>query len=211
MAPGLVTTVPEPGRLTRTGVCESVDVLSDEALVAARSRLNPAGRVDAQRAVGGPHRRAGVDHSPSGRRRGVVANNVGRPQHCVGPASGWAPVALPAGRDVVCPVGVAAEEHTRHPEVVEHAEAWRQVAADAGRVAGGAASRWIRMPVPGIYRWSWMSRPPGCCWVRCPRRFMPGCNQSGRAKGSTKVSRVCRRDDKTPETCPNTTDPAIHR
>ena len=57
--------------------------------------------------------------------------------------------------------------------------AGRGLAADRGdacRVAGGATGAWTPMPAPGTCRWSWISRPPGCCSVRCRRRSMPGCN-----------------------------------
>ena len=70
--------------------------------------VEPGRRGDAQRAVGGLHRPAGGDHSPPGRRRGVVANPVGGPQHRLGPAPRRAAGRVAGGRDVVCPVGVAA-------------------------------------------------------------------------------------------------------
>ena len=50
------------------------------------------------------------------------------------------------------------------------------------------------------------SRPAGSAALTSPTHY-----QSSHAKGSSKVSRVCRRDGKTPETCPDTTDPAIRR
>ncbi len=49
--------------------------------------VGSGGRGDAQRAVGGRYRPVGVDRSPSGGRWGVLANPVGRPQYCLGPAS----------------------------------------------------------------------------------------------------------------------------
>ena len=70
--------------------------------------VEPGGRDDAQRAVGGRQRPAGVDRSPSGRRWGVVADCVGGPQHRLGSASRRAAGGLAGGRDVVCPVGGAA-------------------------------------------------------------------------------------------------------
>ena len=70
--------------------------------------VEPGRRGDAERAVGGLHGSVGGDRSPSGRRRGVVANSVGGPQHCLGPASRWAAGGVAGGGDVVCPVGVVA-------------------------------------------------------------------------------------------------------
>ena len=51
-AGGWALQVPEAGSVDAGGCLQTVDVLSEEALVAARSRLNPARRGDAQRAVG---------------------------------------------------------------------------------------------------------------------------------------------------------------
>ena len=166
---------PRPGSVDAGGCLHAVDVLSDEALVEARSRLNPAAGVMLQRAVGGLHGPAGVDHSPSGRRRGVVANPVGGPQHRLGPASQRAAGSPAGGGDVVCPVGVAAgRARTRRGSRGRRRRRggrWRRPRRRCRR----CNRRWIPMPVPGTCRCRWMSRPPGCCWVRCPRRFMPGC------------------------------------
>ncbi len=100
--------VPEVGAVDARSCLHSVDVLSDEALVGARSRLNPAAGVMLSALWVGARRPAGVDHSPSGRRRGVVADPVGGPQYRLGPASRRAAGGVAGGGDVVCPVGVAA-------------------------------------------------------------------------------------------------------
>ena len=76
---------PSRDRCTPARACMSVDVLSDEALRRGPVAVEPGRRGDAQRAVGDLHRPAGADHSPPGRRRGVLADPVGRPQHRLGP------------------------------------------------------------------------------------------------------------------------------
>ncbi|EUA65764.1 linear gramicidin synthetase subunit C domain protein [Mycobacterium xenopi 4042] len=97
-------TVPEAGAVDARACLDTLPVLSDEALAQARSQLDPAPDNGA-RGVGRRHRRAGARHSPSGRRRRVVADPGGGSQHRLGPASQW-PSNIPAdGRDVVCPVG----------------------------------------------------------------------------------------------------------
>ena len=100
--------VPEVGAVDARSCLHSVDVLSDEALVGARSRLNPAAGVMLSALWVAAHRPAGVDHSPSGHRRGVVADPVGGPQHRLGPASRRAAGGVAGGGDVVCSVGIAA-------------------------------------------------------------------------------------------------------
>ncbi len=66
-AGGWSLTVPEAGSVDAAGCVQSADVLSDEVLVAARSRLNPAAGAMLSARVGGSDEPAGVDHSPSGR------------------------------------------------------------------------------------------------------------------------------------------------
>ena len=121
--------VPEVGSVDAGGCLHTVDVLSDEALVGARSRLNPAAGVMLSALWVACYRPAGADHSPSGRRRGVLADCAGGPQHRLGPASQRAAGGVAGGRDVVCPVGVAAGRACAAAAVVDQADAWRQVAA----------------------------------------------------------------------------------
>ena len=59
--------VPEAGSVDARGCVQAVEVLSEEALVAARSRLNPAAGVMLSALWVAPDRPVGVDHSPSGR------------------------------------------------------------------------------------------------------------------------------------------------
>ena len=92
-----------------------------------------------QRLVGGRHRPVGGDHSPPGRRRGVVANPVRGPQHRLGPTP-QRPADHAAGRrHLVRPMVVAARRARRTPAtVVEQADTWKQVAATPAATAGGA-------------------------------------------------------------------------
>ena len=131
------------------GCLQPVDVLSDEAVVEARSRLNPAAGVMLSAlwvASDGP---VGVDRSPSGRRRGVVANSVGGPQHCLGPAPQRPAGGVAGGWDLVCPV-VGAAGRACAPAGSHRAR--RRLAA--GRRlprprCRRCNPRWIPMPPPG--------------------------------------------------------------
>ncbi len=106
-----------------------MDVLSDEALVAARSRLNPAAGVmlsalwvaSAGQLVLFIHHLAvdGVSW-----RILLEDLNIAWAQHHSGQ-----PVALPAGGTSFARWASLLAEHARRPEVVEQADAWRQVAA----------------------------------------------------------------------------------
>ncbi|EUA31095.1 exopolyphosphatase domain protein [Mycobacterium xenopi 4042] len=72
-----------------------MDVLSDDALIAARSRLNPAAGMMLS-ALWAPTRPAGAGHSPPGRRRGVMADPAGGPQHRLVQHRSGQPTTLPA-------------------------------------------------------------------------------------------------------------------
>ncbi|EUA31112.1 linear gramicidin synthetase subunit D domain protein [Mycobacterium xenopi 4042] len=87
-------TVPEAGAVDARACLDTLPVLSDEALAQARSQLDPAAGQWCAR-CGRRHRRAGARHSPSGRRRRVVADPGGGSQHRLGPASQW-PSNIPA-------------------------------------------------------------------------------------------------------------------
>ena len=105
---GWSLTVPEAGSVDARGCLQSVEVLSDEAVLGARSRLNPAAGVMLSALWVVSHRPVGGDRSSSGGRWGVVADFAGGPQYRLGSASWWAAGGVAGGRDVVCPVGVAA-------------------------------------------------------------------------------------------------------
>ena len=121
--------VPEPGSVDARGCLHAVDVLSEEALLGARSRLNPAAGVmlsalwvaDSGQLVLIIHHLAvdGVSW-----RILLEDLNIAWAQH-----RGGQPVALPAGGTSFARWASLLAEHARRPEVVDQAEAWRQVAA----------------------------------------------------------------------------------
>ena len=100
--------VPGAGSVDARALLHAVDVLSDEALVGGAVAVEPGHRDDAECIVGGAAAPIGVDHSPSGRRWGVVANPVGRHQYCLGPAPQRARGDVARAGDIFCPLGVAA-------------------------------------------------------------------------------------------------------
>ena len=123
--------VPEPGTVEARGCMHTVEALSEEALVAARSRLNPA---------------AGA------MLRAVWAESTGRlaliVHHLAVDGVSWRilledlniawvqqhsgqPVALPPGGTSFARWSALLEEHARRADVVEAADAWRQVAASS--------------------------------------------------------------------------------
>ena len=121
--------VPEVGSVDARGCLHAVDVLSDEALVAARSRLNPAAGVmlsalwvtdTSQLAVIIHH--LAVDAVSW---RIVLEDlNIAWAQHHSGQ-----PVALPAAGTSFARWASLLAEHARAAAVVEQADAWKQVAA----------------------------------------------------------------------------------
>ena len=131
--------VPEAGSVDARGCLHAVDVLSDEALVAARSRLNPAAGVmlsalwvaDAGQLVLIIHHLAvdGVSW-----RILLEDLNIAWAQH-----RGGQPVALPAAGTSFARWASLLAEHARRPEVVEQADAWRAGGGGPGGAAGGAA------------------------------------------------------------------------
>jgi non-ribosomal peptide synthase protein (TIGR01720 family) len=128
-AGGWSLTVPEAGAVDAGGCLQSVEVLSEQALVGARSRLNPAAGVmlsalwvaSAGQLVVIIHHLAidGVSW-----RILLEDLNIAWTQHHNGQ-----PVAVPAGGTSFARWASLLVEYARRPEVVEQAEAWRQVAA----------------------------------------------------------------------------------
>jgi hypothetical protein len=121
--------VPERGSVDAHGCLQAVDVLSDEALVAARSRLNPAaGSMLSALWVARTGQLALVVHHlaiDAVSWRIVLEDlNIAWAQHHSGQ-----PVALPGGKTSFGRWAALLAEHARHLEVVGQAEAWRQVAA----------------------------------------------------------------------------------
>ena len=128
--------VAEPGSVDAQSCVQSVDVLSDEVLVAARSRLNPAaGVVLSALWVASTGQLVLIIHHLASR-RGVLANPVGRPQHRLGPTP-QRPADRPTrGGYVVRPMGGTARRARPPPG---GRRPGRQLAAsfgDAGRAAG---------------------------------------------------------------------------
>ncbi len=171
--------VPEPGSVDAGDCLHIVDELSDEALVAARSRLNPAAGVmlsalwvaDTGQLVLIVHHLA-VDAVSW--RILLEDLNIAWAQHHSGQ-----PIALPVDGNVVCAGGRRCWPSTRRPPaVVEQADDVEAGGGGTGRAAGGAARRSTPTPAPGTCRCRWTPRPPGCCSVRCLRRFTPGCRTS---------------------------------
>ncbi|OYV24253.1 MAG: non-ribosomal peptide synthetase, partial [Mycobacterium sp. 20-66-4] len=120
-------TVPEPGSVAAH--VQSVDVLSDEALVAGRSQLDPAAGVmlSAVWAESSSQLALIIHHlAVDGVSWRVLLEdlNIAWAQHHSGQ-----PVALPAAGTSFARWSKLLSEHARDAAVVESAEAWRQVAA----------------------------------------------------------------------------------
>ena len=120
---------PEAGSVEAAGFLRSVDVLSDDALVEARSRLDPAAgamlsavwvRPAGQLALTIHH--LAVDGVSW--RILVEDLNIAWAQH-----RGGQPVALPAGGTSFARWASLLHEHARRPEVIEQAAAWKRIAA----------------------------------------------------------------------------------
>ncbi len=128
-------TVPEAGAIDAGKCVHTVEVLSDEALAAARSRLDPAAGVMLSALwVAGTGPEAGqlvviVHHlavDAVSWRILLEDFNIAWAQHQHGQ-----PVALPAGGTSFARWASLLTEHAYAREVVEQADAWRQVAASA--------------------------------------------------------------------------------
>src|ERR1700694_853680 len=122
-------TVPEPGSVDARGCLQTVDVFSDEALVEARSRLNPAAGVMLSALwVASTSQLVLIIHhlAVDGVSWRILLEdlNIAWVQHHSGQ-----PVALPAGGTSFARWAWLLAEHARSAAVVEQAEAWRQVAA----------------------------------------------------------------------------------
>jgi amino acid adenylation domain-containing protein/non-ribosomal peptide synthase protein (TIGR01720 family) len=121
--------VPEPGSVDAQGCLQVVDVLSDEALVEALSRLNPAAGVmlSALWLVAAGQLVLIVHHlAVDGVSWRILLEdlNIAWAQHRSGQ-----PVALPAGGTPFARWAELLAEHAHDPEVVGHAEVWRRLAA----------------------------------------------------------------------------------
>ena len=170
--------VPEAGSVDARGCLHAVEVLSEEAVMGARSRLNPAAGVmlSALWVAGSGQLVLIVHHlAIDGVSWRIVLEdlNIAWAQH-----RGGQQVALPVTGTSFARWASLLAEYARRPEVVEQA---RRVAAgggDPGRAARGAARggylRHRRAVVGGVG----CRDHPACCSVRCRRRFMPGSTRS---------------------------------
>ena len=152
----------------------TVAVLSDEVLVEARSRLDPAAgaMLSAVWATFTGQLVLIVHHlAVDGVSWRILLEdlNIAWAQHHNGQ-----PVALPSAGTSFARWSSLLDEHARTAAVLEHAEAWRQVAATPA-VLPAVQPEFEPISVPGSCRWSWTSRPPACCSARCRRRFTLGC------------------------------------
>ncbi|CPZ44543.1 non-ribosomal peptide synthetase [Mycobacteroides abscessus] len=134
-AGGWALTVPEPGTVNAADCLHAVDVLSDETLVAARSRLDPAAGVML----------SGLWVAATGQLVLII-------HHLAVDGVSWrilledltiASTQLRGGQQVLLPpAGTSFQrwsdrlaEHARHPDVVRQAGAWRQVGSIASSLA----------------------------------------------------------------------------
>ena len=120
--------VPEEGLVDARGCVQSVDVLSDAALVKARSRLNPAaGAMLSALWITSTRQLVLIVHhlAVDGVSWRILLEdlNIGWAQHRVGQ-----PVALPAAGTSFARWAQLLSEYARDPDVVTQAETWRQVA-----------------------------------------------------------------------------------
>jgi amino acid adenylation domain-containing protein/non-ribosomal peptide synthase protein (TIGR01720 family) len=128
-ADGWSLTVPEPGTVDARTCVQSVEVLSDDALVAARSRLSPAaGTMLSALWVNATGQLAVVVHhlAVDGVSWRILLEdlNIAWAQHRAGQ-----PIALPAAGTSFARWAELLQAQANHPDVVAQAQIWRQVAA----------------------------------------------------------------------------------
>ncbi|MCV7413677.1 non-ribosomal peptide synthetase [Mycobacterium florentinum] len=121
--------VPEVGTVDAAGLLQSVEVLSDEALVEARSRLNPAAGIMLSALwVGSTSQLVLIIHhlAVDGVSWRILLEdlNIAWAQHHSGQ-----PLALPPGGTSFARWSSLLEEYAQRPAVTEQAEAWRRVAS----------------------------------------------------------------------------------
>jgi non-ribosomal peptide synthase protein (TIGR01720 family) len=128
-ARGWSLSVPEAGSVDARSCLRTVDVLSDEAMMEARSRLNPAtGAMLSALWVTSTSRLVAIVHhlAVDGVSWRILLEdlNIAWAQHRAGQQ-----VALPEPGMSFARWASLLAEHARRPDVVEQAHAWRQVAA----------------------------------------------------------------------------------
>ncbi len=168
-------TVPERGAVDAEACVHVVDELSDEALRAARSRLNAAvGRMLTALWVPGTGTLALMIHHLAvdavSWRIMLEDLNIAWAQYRSGQE-----VELPAPRTSFAGGLLVARTSMRIPRrwwswPVPGAR-WRRFRPHCPR----CSRRWTPTPMPGSCRSSWMPRPPASCSPRFRQRFTPGC------------------------------------
>jgi glycopeptidolipid biosynthesis protein len=128
-AGGWSLTVPEVGSVDAVACLQSVDVVSDEALIKTRSRLNPAaGAMLSALWVASTSQLVLIAHhlAVDGVSWRIILEdlNIAWAQHHNGQ-----PIALPTAGTSFARWAKLLDEHARCPEVVSQADTWRQVAA----------------------------------------------------------------------------------
>ncbi|ORW10796.1 non-ribosomal peptide synthetase, partial [Mycobacterium kyorinense] len=122
-------TVPAPGSVDAGDCLQTVDVLSDEVLVAARTRLNPADGVMLSALWVAPTKQLVliVHHlAVDGVSWRILLEDL---DIAWAQRHGEQPLVLPATGTSFARWASLLAEHARRPEVVEQAEVWRRVAA----------------------------------------------------------------------------------
>ena len=167
-------TVPEAGSVDAGAGLTTVDEISDEALVGARSRLNPAaGAMLSALWATDTGQLALIAHH-------LVVDGVSWRILLEDLNIAWAqrhngqPVELPAGGTSFARWSSLLAEHARSADVVELGEAWRQ-SWRPERCCLRRNQNWTPTPMPDSYRYHWALTRPGCCLVRFRQRFTLAC------------------------------------
>ena len=173
-AGGWSLTVPEVGSVDAGACLQSVEVLSDEALVAARSRLNPAAGVMLSALwVASTGQLVLIIHhlAVDGVSWRILLEdlNIAWAQH-----RGGQQVALPAAGTSFARWASLLAEHARRPEVVDQAE---RVAAGGGgpcRAAGGVPGGGYLCERRALVGVAGCGDHPACCLGEVPAAFHAG-------------------------------------
>ncbi|WP_118914297.1 amino acid adenylation domain-containing protein [Mycobacterium shigaense] len=119
--------VPEPGSVRAQDCLGIAGALSDAALVDARSRLNPGAMVSALWVTSTRQLVLIIHHlAVDGVSWRILLEDM---NIAWAKLRGGLPVELPSGGTSFARWSALLEEHARRPDVVEHAEVWREVAA----------------------------------------------------------------------------------
>ncbi|EUA24613.1 condensation domain protein [Mycobacterium xenopi 3993] len=170
-------TVPERGSADARDCLHVTDALSDEALIEARSRLDPAaGRMVSALWVSSTRQLVLTIHhlAVDGVSWRILLEdlNIAWAQH-----RGGQPVALPATGTSFTRWASLLSRYARRPDVVATAEVWRQVAATRRRCPR-CALRQTHSPPPDTCRRRWTPTTPACCSAKFRRPSTPGSTTS---------------------------------